>query len=76
MFEEKKASFHQFVTKENQWETGLWYFFTVKIIFPTTGQAFWQVKRSVTVLIETEQEDLCVKAIGIFRIIFRAATIL
>ena len=52
------------------------FFFVAKTIFPTTGQAFWQVKKSETVSGETEREDLCVKATGIFRISFLQVMIL
>ena len=68
--------FPQFIIRENQWETGLLCFFIAKIIFPTTGQAFWQVKKSETVLRETEQEGLCVKATDILRISFLQVMIL
>ena len=49
--------------------------FTEKIIFPTTGQAFWQVKKSETVYKETEPGVLCAKATDILRINCPAAMI-
>lgn len=51
-------------------------FFIAKIIFLTTGQDFWQVKKSETVLRETEQEGLCAKATGILKISFLQVMIL
>ena len=46
-----------YIIEENQLGTDMWFYFTKKTIFPTIGQAFWQVKKLEIVSRETGQED-------------------